>query len=153
MNKDAVKSLMEKMGWDKKQAEKFLLASDRREQNMDSAKYQLDKRSVKKDEKKGEEAEGYNSQQWLERQTLDADKALLEAMQAGKGWACELFYKLMNRLKDKTELELKLGYSADERIRLAREIASELREFDKEAAGGGEVPSEPLLLPKKIRSD
>ncbi len=153
MNKERVKNVQNQIRGSKKQAEGVIIAQDRIQQNMESAGHYIKKQDAKKEKIKEKDAENYNSQTWLAQRTPDADRALLDAIAAGKVGAFELFYKLMDRLKDKTEMELRVGHTADERIQIAREIARELQEFNQGTDRGGEVPSESILLSENIRHD
>jgi len=46
----------------------------------------------------------YNSDEWLERQTADADAALLKACESGNAQALKIYYQLNKRLVDKQEV-------------------------------------------------
>ena len=150
MNKERVESIQKNLGVSKKQAESVVTAQDRMSQIGESTQYRIGKEDSKKEEAKAEEVEVYDSQTWLEGRTLDADRALLEAIQAGKGGAFELFYKLMDRLKDKTEVEVRFGLTADEVSRRNLAAEGELREG---GFGMAKVPDEPALLPEGIREN
>ena len=150
MNKERVKSVQKTLGSTKQQAERFVVAQDRMQQNMDSARYYMKKQDEKKEKIDAQKAEVYNSQAWLEQRTLDADRALLEAIQAGKVGAFELFYKLMDRLKDKTETEIRFGLTADEVSRRNQAAGNRLREGGFTMA---DVPDVPALLSEDIREN
>lgn len=150
MNKERVKSVQKQLGKTKKQAEGIVLAQNRMQQVGDCASYRLDKKDAKKEEEKEKVRDSYDSQAWLEHRTADADNALLEAIRAGKVGAFELFYKLMDRLKDKTETEIRFGLTADEVSRRNIEAGNRLREGGFTVA---DVPDVPALLSEDIRSD
>ncbi len=150
MNKERVKSVQKKLGSTKKQAESIITAQDRMQQVGDCAAYRLDKKDAKKEVAKEKERDAYDSQAWLEHRTVDADNALLEAIGAGKVGAFELFYKLMDRLKDKTETEIRFGLTADEVTRRNLEAGNRLREGGFTMA---DVPDVPALLSEDIREN
>ncbi len=150
MNKERVKSVQKKLGSTKKQAERIITAQDRMQQVGDCAAYRLGKKDVKKEVAKEKERDAYDSQAWLEHRTVDADNALLEAIGAGKVGAFELFYKLMDRLKDKTETEIRFGLTADEVSRRNQEAGNRLREGGFTMAN---VPDESALLSEDIREN
>ena len=66
-------------------------------------------------------AEYYDSNKWLVGRTPKADQALLRAVQKGNAQAIRTFYQLLNRLTDKSEVEVKIGLSAEEHRRIKRE--------------------------------
>ncbi len=150
MNKERVKNVQNQIRGSKKQAEGVIIAQDRIQQNMESAGHYMKKQDAKKETIKEKDAENYNSQTWLEKRTPDADRALLDAIAAGKVGAFELFYKLMDRLKDKTETEIRFGLTADEVSRRNLEAGNRLREGGFTMA---DVPDESALLPQDIREN
>jgi len=90
--------------------------------------------------KEAESIEGYDSPDWLTRRTPDADRALLRAVQSGNAQALRTFYQLLNRLTDKSEVELKIGLSAEEHRRIKRERDRRLQEeLGKRASGTGSL--------------
>jgi len=98
------------------------------------------------EEQRKEDAKNYNSQEWLENRTPEADRALLEAMQAGKVGACELFYKLMERLKEKQETLIKYELTAEDKEWIASRVAEIQRDFSGGTGGKDLLPTEPPLL-------
>lgn len=150
MNKERVKSIQKSLGYTKRQAEKIVTAQDRILQTSDSAKYSMEKKDAKREDAKLKNAETYDSQTWLEKRTPDADRALLEAIQNGKVGAFELFYKLLDRLKDKSETEIRFGLTADEVARRNLEAERQLREG---GFGVAEVLDESALLSQDIREN
>ena len=148
MNKGRAKDIQKQLGSTKKQAESIVIAQDRMLQVGDCAKHRMKKEDAKKEAEK--EAEAYNSQDWLESKGIDADRALLEAVQAGKPEAIRTFYLLTKRLKQQNESGVKIELTADEVTRRNLRAEKELREG---GFGVEKVPDESALLPKDIREN
>ena len=99
--------------------------------------------------------EKYDSESFLKDRTLEIDEALIQSCIKGSPKALELFYKLTGRkLIDKSEVDVKLGLSADEVIRRllnAEREARELNNGDNEMSGKSEVLHDKLLSSPRQR--
>ncbi len=90
----------------------------------------------------------YNSEKYLNGRTRVVDEALIKACDRGSGVALTTFYKLNKRLVE--QQEIKVGITADERIRRELEAERELKQWEQGGVGGqgtSEVSEEPPLLP------
>lgn len=93
------------------------------------------------------DASNYNSNDWLQSRTIQADKALLRACEAGNAQALKTYYQLTQRLIEKQEVTHKLD--ADTLFR-AREEG--LRR-QAELLGGDRGLPEQHLLPQEVWKD
>ena len=97
-----------------------------------------------KEKKEGTLSFNYNSVDWLNNRSREADEALIRAVEKGNSAALKLYYQLTGKYIEKAEYEHKFTISADELIKRALAANRRARELDDRRSP--EVLEQPALL-------
>jgi len=88
----------------------------------------------------------HDSKKYLENSSKDMDDALVKACLKGSPQALQLYYKVMGRLVEKTEITERRVITADEHFKM-------LAEAEQRIKGLEESEDRVTQVPKKIRED